>query len=1304
MVASDQTHPSDQTLNDYGLGKLDDPSASTVHEHLEGCEDCRRRVSEFTSDSFLGRFREGHKPSERSIPGGSPDAGTLSFMQSRVASPPLATDTLPPGLADHPDYEIRRELGRGGMGVVYLAHNAMMGRDEVLKVMGRHIIERPGVLERFQREIRAVAKLRHPNIVAAYHAFRIEGGLVFSMEYVEGLDLSRLVKTKGPLSVAHAAYFAHQAALGLQHAYEKGLIHRDIKPHNLMLTHDGKARLVKVLDFGLAKATREEKVDGGLTSEGQALGTPDYIAPEQIVNALDVDIRADLYSLGGTLFYLLTGRPPFQATSLYDIYQAHMSRDAEPLNLIRPEVPAELAALVGKMMAKDPNRRFQRPGEVAEALKPFFKAKPARVAPEISRVEPVQARPLPRIAEETEPATSGPRPITPAKPTAEPAAVEWDRLIDVREPETVLEEPLPVMRPGRPRWLWPSVSAASLLGALLLAWLAGVLKVKTPDGVIVLENVPKDAEVLVDGAKIRLAWAGDDKPLEIRTMPGEHKVQVEKDGFKTFGESVTIKNGGSEAVIVRLERLIDDRIVPEAKGKPPADPGPVRHGNAETPAGKADAEGFISLFNGVNLDGWKTHQSQPGRWRVEDGILIGSGPVSHLYSERGDYKDVHVRVEARINRDGNSGVFVRSSFGPTSGGLAAMRPKSSTSAAITGQEACTVGDKPLVTNSAPLIVTGQWFAMDLIAVGDRVVIKVNGTTTADYKDDNRLFSSGHIALQQNTPKTVIEFRKIDIKEVDREPSEANGFRPLFNGKDLNGWSAWGKDGPLSESNVHQFWSVRDGALHGSGGQSHLFSPSGDYQDFRLKAEVKINDGGNSGIYFRATRMAGFPKGYEAQINSTHRDPIKTGSLYKLVNVNQMLVPPDTWFTLEVEAIGNRIRIWIDGQCHVDTTDPRQAYNRGFIAIQAHSPESHVQIRKLEVMELDPEAGSKLAGVASQPDREAPATLVPPDAKSFQGKRFKVFQEELTWHQAKERCEAIGGHLAIVTSEAESDFVNTSISEAGVDTAWLGATDEQAEGKWLWVDGTVMWVNGRAMGFTNWDTAVKQPNNKGTGEHYLVSIISRAGKWSDQPDRSVERHVGYVCQWDAVAEAAPADAKVPGTQAGVRSELPVTVLSGDWTVEGNDLVQRGGAGTVLLGDSALMNYDLRFQGKIESGSEGFNALFHRTGSDNFRFFHVGELAGKWVVAGLIFHGEEGGQPPREVKIVKGTWYDVLIKVRGPEWWGYLDGRELFHVKDKRFSQGRIGLATWAGDARYREIRVTTPEGKPIWEGPPKRLSR
>jgi serine/threonine protein kinase len=478
MDARWSPHPTDQTLSAYGLGKLDDRLAVGVNEHLQQCSECRGRVAAISADSFLERVREAQQPSGKTTSGGSQPDGLHQAGASHNPSPP-PVNTLPPGLADHPDYEIKRELGRGGMGVVYLAHNKLMGRDEVLKVMGRQVMERPGVLERFLREIRAVAKLRHPNIVAAYSAVRLGESIVFAMEYVEGLDLAKLVKAKGPLPVAHACSFAHQAALGLQHAHEQGLVHRDIKPGNLMLSRNGDKATVKVLDFGLAKVTREEKVDGGLTTEGQALGTPDFIAPEQIIDAPSADIRADIYSLGGTLYYLLTGRPPFKANSLYDMFQAHISRAADPLNLVRPEIPAELAALVAKMMAKDPVRRFQTPGEVAEALTPFFKKGDMAVKgprADISRAVPTNVPPpIPQAAsklhrtsaDHDEPASRREKPLERSV-----AGSRWESLTGFKEvgsstgdaPETISN----IAPPRRPFWSSRSIAGASLFSFALL--------------------------------------------------------------------------------------------------------------------------------------------------------------------------------------------------------------------------------------------------------------------------------------------------------------------------------------------------------------------------------------------------------------------------------------------------------------------------------------------------------------------------------------------------------------------------------------------------------------------------------------------------------------------------------------------------------------------------------------------------------------------------------------------------------------------------------------------------------------------
>jgi serine/threonine protein kinase/tetratricopeptide (TPR) repeat protein len=457
MVAPASLHPSGQTLLSYGLGKLDDTSAEAVNGHLEECAACRRRIAEMSGDSFLGRLRDAH--------GRPPAPGLSTSGVSRAASGPASPSTspiqansLPPELIDHPQYEIMRELGRGGMGVVYLARNTLMDRLEVLKVLNKEMLARRGTLDRFLREIRSAARLSHPNVVAAYSALQIGHLIVFAMEYVEGLDLAKMVKLKGPLPVGHASHFIHQAALGLQHAHEQGMIHRDIKPGNLILARKGDRAIVKVLDFGLAKATREDPVDSGLTQEGQMLGTPDFIAPEQTLNAQKSDIRADIYSLGCTLYYLLSGGPPFRGTSLYDILQAHHSIDAKFLNLLRTDVPVELAALVAKMMAKEPKRRFQTPGEVAKALTPFFKSsKAASIAsnPELSQVDQPAgnwAAAKPAVSTPTEPAT------------------QWRSLLDFCTKERFAEKPAaaPNARLQKSRMFWPSIVTASVLGVILL--------------------------------------------------------------------------------------------------------------------------------------------------------------------------------------------------------------------------------------------------------------------------------------------------------------------------------------------------------------------------------------------------------------------------------------------------------------------------------------------------------------------------------------------------------------------------------------------------------------------------------------------------------------------------------------------------------------------------------------------------------------------------------------------------------------------------------------------------------------------
>jgi eukaryotic-like serine/threonine-protein kinase len=265
-------------------------------------------------------------------------------------------------------YQVLDRLGEGGMGQVFKARHPLMNRVVALKLIRKERLAKPNTVRRFYQEVEAAAKVAHPNIVLAYDANKAGDTHYFAMEYVDGTDLTQLVVKSGPLPVAQACDYIRQAARGLEHVHEQGLVHRDIKPANLLVTKTG---VVKVLDLGLARLRREEAGGTGLTREEQIMGTPDYLAPEQARNSRAVDIRADLYSLGCTFYYLLTGRVPFPSMSLAEVLLKHQMEEAPPLEALRPDVPAGVQAILRKLMAKAPEDRYQTPAEVAEALAPF---------------------------------------------------------------------------------------------------------------------------------------------------------------------------------------------------------------------------------------------------------------------------------------------------------------------------------------------------------------------------------------------------------------------------------------------------------------------------------------------------------------------------------------------------------------------------------------------------------------------------------------------------------------------------------------------------------------------------------------------------------------------------------------------------------------------------------------------------------------------------------------------------------------------------------------------------------------------
>jgi serine/threonine protein kinase len=278
-------------------------------------------------------------------------------------------------LPDVPGYEILSVLGQGGMGVVYKARQRSLDRVVALKVVavppGPGGARDPRLLDRKRREARVTARLSHPNIVTVYDAGSAGASFYLAMEYVPGVDLHRLLERRGPLPVTEACEYLRQAALGLQHAHEQGLVHRDVKPSNLMVTEaaEGECGTIKILDLGLARLLPSHHPEqAALTHDGAFMGTPDFIAPEQANDPRSADIRSDLYSLGCTFYCMLTGRPPFEAaTPLAKLVQHHLN-DPAPVESLRPDVPAAVSAVLRRLLAKRPEDRYQTPAELVEAL------------------------------------------------------------------------------------------------------------------------------------------------------------------------------------------------------------------------------------------------------------------------------------------------------------------------------------------------------------------------------------------------------------------------------------------------------------------------------------------------------------------------------------------------------------------------------------------------------------------------------------------------------------------------------------------------------------------------------------------------------------------------------------------------------------------------------------------------------------------------------------------------------------------------------------------------------------------------
>jgi len=437
------------------------------------------------------------------------------------------------------NYVILEKLGQGGMGTVYKARHRRMNRLVALKVLPPSLSQMPEAIARFQREVEAAARLQHPHIAAAYDADEAGGIHFLVMEYVDGPNLSACVKQLGPLPLAVAVRLTIQAAHALAAAHAQGIVHRDIKPGNMMVSSQG---VLKVLDLGLARMRSSDGSDvpSDMTQTGRVMGTVDYMAPEQARDAKHVDLRADIYSLGCTLYFLATGRPPAEGESLAEKLLWHQTQPLPPLVGQVPHATPQLDAVLQKMTAKKPEDRYPSMQAVAEALEQCL----ANLPP----TDPGLPIPgLDRLASGTASASG-------LSQYHQPTVVAAASDTVVARPAPALAGPL--HRKGV--WLALAGCVAALVGGWLLAphasfWASPGAGKDAPvaELVVLVEDGP--AEVLVNGQR-RGTAAGADRPLVLSLPPGVVLVRIAREGFVPLERRVELAAGEQQRVAVRLEK------------------------------------------------------------------------------------------------------------------------------------------------------------------------------------------------------------------------------------------------------------------------------------------------------------------------------------------------------------------------------------------------------------------------------------------------------------------------------------------------------------------------------------------------------------------------------------------------------------------------------------------------------------------------------------------------------------------------------------------------------------------------------
>jgi len=644
-------------------------------------------------------------------------------------APTLAGQTSQPAPADPligktlGEFEIVGVIGRGGMGAVYKARQPSLGRFVAIKVLPKRFAEDASFVERFSREARSAAAIRHPNIIEVFVIGQDKGHQYIAMEFIEGESLADLLKRESKLPPDRALDLMKQVASALAKAHSLGIVHRDIKPANILLTSEGMA---KVADFGLAK---REGVDVSVTVTGASLGTPLYMAPE-VARGQPADPRSDLYSLGATFYQAIAGKPPFDGATPAELIVKHVNTPPPPLQSLAPDCPAPFCRIIHRLLAKNPAHRYSSAEKLLEAIE--------------------------RLEERLAQKAAGPQP--------EPKPTTRRRQAPPQRPPP----PLPLVVGG-------CAVAATILLVVLIVALGGrrrrtqATHPTTQDAIqkAIAARMEQNAETVFNNARVCL------ERKEYEKARGYLDRLAEKYATTQF-------YAARKSDITALREQIDAYIkgpppLPKPKTSKPTPPKPIppkpktttppRPAPGPPPDGDERWTEWEDLFDGTSLHAWLPKGSG---WRIQpEGVLGWQKGCGHLWT-RQQFDDFELDLEFTLAKGSNSGVFVRTANprDPVKMGLEVQLVDSYGEKPLNSRTTCGAIYGVLAPKANPVRPPGEWNRLRIRSEGDALRVILNGTVVVDAamaRHGRPMERAGHIVLQDHG--TPVWFRSIRLRRL-----------------------------------------------------------------------------------------------------------------------------------------------------------------------------------------------------------------------------------------------------------------------------------------------------------------------------------------------------------------------------------------------------------------------------------------------------------------------------------------------------------------------------------------------------------